>query len=131
MNMITKILSVGVAIAAIDFVWLGVVMKSFYLRELGSLARIGPNGSLTPNIFAAILVYISLGAAFAFFITPYATSYGKAAATGALLGLLTYAVYDFTNLTILNGYSVKMAIVDIIWGTILGAIAGLIIFKLR
>lgn len=130
MNIITKILSVSAAIAAIDFVWLGIVMKSFYLRELGPLARTGPNGNLTPNIFAAALVYLSLGAAFAFFVAPYATSYGKAAGAGALLGLLTYAVYDFTNLTILNGYSIKMTIVDIIWGTILGAIAGMIIFKL-
>jgi len=130
MNIATKILTVGLAITAIDYVWLGTVMKSFYIKELGSLARVGPTGSFAPNILAAVIVYIALGAAFVVFVAPHATTVGKAAGMGALLGLLTYAVYDFTNLSIINGYSLKMALVDVAWGTILGAMAGALAFKL-
>jgi uncharacterized membrane protein len=130
MNIATKILTVGLAITAIDYVWLGTVMKSFYIKELGVLARVGPNGGFAPNVAAAVVVYLALGAAFVIFVAPHATTIGKAAGMGALLGLLTYAVYDFTNLSILNGYSLKMALVDVAWGTILGAIAGALAFKL-
>jgi uncharacterized membrane protein len=49
-----------------------------------------------------------------------------AAAYGALLGFVVYGVYDFTNLATLRHYPVKLAIVDVAWGTFasaLGAVA--------
>lgn len=36
-----------------------------------------------------------------------------------VLGALTYAIFDFTNLAIFNEYSVIVALQDIIWGGLL------------
>ena len=44
-----------------------------------------------------------------------------AAFYGGLLGLAAYGTYDITNLATLKGWSVKMTIVDIVWGTVLTA----------
>lgn len=38
------------------------------------------------------------------------------------VGLSTYAVYDFTNLSTLKNYSLSFAVVDSLWGGILFAI---------
>jgi uncharacterized membrane protein len=38
---------------------------------------------------------------------------------GALFGLLAYATYDLTNLATLQGWPWELAVVDMIWGTVL------------
>jgi len=37
----------------------------------------------------------------------------------ALLGFLTYGIYDFTNLATIKNYDINIAIVDTIWGGVL------------
>jgi uncharacterized membrane protein len=41
---------------------------------------------------------------------------------GFLFGFIVYGVFDFTNLAIFKDYSLKMAIIDMIWGGILMSI---------
>ncbi len=48
-------------------------------------------------------------------------SLGHAVALGALLGLVTYAAYDLTNLATLEGFPFKVVLVDMTWGTVLCA----------
>ena len=40
---------------------------------------------------------------------------------GALLGLFAYATYDLTNLAVMKGFTTKIAIIDMVWGTVLTA----------
>jgi uncharacterized membrane protein len=40
---------------------------------------------------------------------------------GALLGLIAYGTYDLTNLAVMKGFTNKIAIIDMIWGTVLTA----------
>ena len=47
-----------------------------------------------------------------------------------LVGLSTYAVYDFTNLTIFKEFSPYMAVADTLWGGILFASSHYILNKL-
>ena len=46
-------------------------------------------------------------------------SLAHAVALGALFGLVTYAAYDLTNLATLEGFPVRMVVVDMLWGTVL------------
>lgn len=43
-------------------------------------------------------------------------SLGQALLLGALFGLVTYAAYDLTNLATLEGFPLRMVVVDMIWG---------------
>ena len=54
-------LIVAPAFLAVDLLWLGVVMKDFYSRELGDLAR-RVEGALAPRWGAAALVYLMIPA---------------------------------------------------------------------
>jgi uncharacterized membrane protein len=45
-----------------------------------------------------------------------------AAVYGALFGFFTYATYDLTNYATLRNWTFQLTIVDVAWGTILGAV---------
>jgi uncharacterized membrane protein len=101
----------------IDMVWLGVVAKGFYRRHLG------PMMSPKVNWAAAILFYLLFIVGLLIFAIKPGLVGGeplKALFFGALLGLISYATYDLTNLATLKGWPLIVTIVDLIWGSVLG-----------
>jgi len=48
----------------------------------------------------------------------------KAVVNGALIGFLAYMTYELTNHAVIAGWPWQIVIVDIIWGTALGALVG-------
>ena len=50
-------------------------------------------------------------------------SIGQAAVSGALFGFFTYMTYDLTNQATLKNWTTQLTLVDIGWGTMLGAIS--------
>lgn len=103
---------------AFDALWLGIVAKPFYTKQIGSLML------SQMNWIAAALVYVVMIAGLVWFVVAPALeqhSWTYALYAGAFFGFVTYAVYDFTNLATLKGWSVPMVVVDILWGTVLCA----------
>ena len=101
----------------IDMVWLGVVAKGFYRRHLGPLM------SPKVNWAAAILFYLLFIVGLLVFVIRPALAGGKplqALFFGALLGLISYATYDLTNLATLKNWPLVVTVVDLIWGAVLG-----------
>ena len=48
---------------------------------------------------------------------------------GALFGLVAYGTYDLTNLATIKGWSLKVTIIDLLWGGILtGTVSALTIW---
>ena len=90
-----------VVLLVLDFIWLGLLMSGFYRRGLGQIARTAADGSLSPLWAAAVPVYLLIVAGLLVFAVsrPEASSSGGALRSGALFGLITYGVYDFTNLS--------------------------------
>lgn len=107
----------------IDLIWLGIVMKGFYSQELGDLAR--RNGdSIAPRWAAAILVYLLIPGGLVLFVRPILGDQGtllQALGWGALFGLVVYGVYDLTNLAVLERWTLRVTVVDILWGAALCA----------
>ncbi|WP_428305069.1 DUF2177 family protein [Lacipirellula sp.] len=109
---------------AIDLLWLGVIMKDFYSSELGELAR-RQAGGLSPRWPAAILVYLLIPAGIVIFVRPLLqvdSSWAHTAGIGALFGFIVYGVYDLTNRAVLENYSLRLTIADILWGCVLCAL---------
>jgi uncharacterized membrane protein len=107
----------------IDLLWLGVIMKSFYAAELGELAR-RQGSTLAPRWGAAILVYLLIPAGVVLFVRPLLGETSTLLQTfgwGAIFGLVLYGVYDLTNLAILDKWTLRMTVADIMWG---GALCG-------
>jgi uncharacterized membrane protein len=104
---------------AIDMVWLGVIAKSLYQKQIGPLMR--------PDVQwgAAILFYLLFIAGLVFFVI--APSVEKkdwmfALGAGALFGLITYATYDLTNLATLRNWPMVITIIDLLWGATIAAV---------
>jgi uncharacterized membrane protein len=100
----------------IDLIWLGVVAKGFYQKNLKYI--------LSPNVnwTAAIIFYLMYIAGILIFaVLPGVAkdSVRHAVLWGALFGFFTYATYDLTNLALLKDWPLNIVIVDIIWGVVL------------
>ncbi len=98
----------------VDLIWLNLIAKNLYQKEIGSLLL------KSPNLFPAILFYLLfIVALLVLVLVPGIQSYtlAKTILLGAIFGFITYATYDLTNLATLQGWSVKMTIIDLIWGT--------------
>ncbi len=115
-----------------DFIWLGYVMKQFTIREFGSLVVV-ENGSIRLNLLAGLIAWgVIVLLIYVFVIrSVYAHSYVSALGYGALMGFLSYAMYDLTNLTFLKNYSLPFTIVDIAWGTFLCALVALVMYSVQ
>jgi uncharacterized membrane protein len=108
----------------VDMVWLGVVANGFYKRELGPLLRQHANGNLDPRILPAALLYALLVLGVALFALPRARTMGEAVLWSALFGVIAYSVYDLTNYSTMQGFPLKVVVVDMIWGGVICAAAG-------
>ena len=102
----------------LDFTWLAVLMAGFYKTALGHLARTS-GGALTPNWPAAAVVYLLAVAGLVAFVLPRiapAAPLWQTCAWGALFGLVSYGLYDFTNYSTLNAWPFRLTLVDTLWG---------------
>jgi uncharacterized membrane protein len=109
----------------VDMVWLVVVAKRFYQKQIGFLMK--------PDInwLAAIIFYLMFIAGLVIFVISPAVekhSWVHALLFGALFGLITYATYDLTNLATLKDWPLLVTIVDLIWGTVLASSISLITY---
>lgn len=102
----------------VDLLWVGVVMEWFYNQQLGDLAR-RQGESLTPRWWAAIFAYLLIPSGIVLFVRPLLRTHSsiwQVFTTGALFGLVLYGVYDFTNLAVLERWTLSLTLVDISWG---------------
>ena len=76
---------------------------------------------------AAILVYVFIALGIVFFILPHAQGdYYLALLSGAVLGIVTYGIYDFTNYALLANWPLQITLIDFAWGTFLCSINSVI-----
>ena len=111
--------------AAIDLLYLGVLMRAFYDHEIGDLAR-REGAALAPRWIAAAIVYLLIPAGIVLFVRPQLTadsSVWQALMWGALYGLVLYGVYDCTNRSILEKWSLRLTLADVAWGMVLNGTA--------
>jgi len=110
-----------VAMAVLDGLWLGWLARDLYRREIGDLmagaVRLGP-AALFYGLYPLGLVYLAL--------QPAPTAVLDAALRAAVVGLVAYGAYDLSNLATLRGWSVRLCLIDMAWGTGASALAGML-----
>jgi uncharacterized membrane protein len=117
--MIPSLKQIGIAIlllVAVDAVWLLTAGR----YAIGMTERI-QGSPVTFRFLPALVVYVALA---------YLVYQVNSVQDAALLGAATYAVYDFTSLTILKKYELGIAAADTLWGGVLFAITFSILKRL-
>ena len=125
------ILTVSAVILFLDFIWLGFVAKPMYDRLR---LAINPGFSLKGlpfNAWAAAGAYIFMIVSLSYLVVPNIKGdtiidrLGKALWWGALWGIGVYGTYDMTNLATIHNFPVDIAVIDMLWGIIIGTIGAL------
>ena len=108
-----------VVILGLDAVWLGLVAKEFYKREMGSMmsdsVRIAPAIAFY-LLYPVALVYLALLEA--------PGGWTGALLRAGVLGLAAYGAYDLTNLSVVRDWPIGLSLVDWAWGTLAAVVAG-------
>jgi uncharacterized membrane protein len=102
----TRLLTTSLLLLALDIPWLLLMSGTWQATIRG----IQSGEAAYYRMWAAVPVYLALA-----FLLLQATSAEQA----ALMGLATYAVFDFTNLTLFKQYPLTVAIADSVWGAVL------------
>jgi uncharacterized membrane protein len=112
-----------VVLMALDFLFLGILAKGFFVAEVGDM--LGEVRAVPAVLFyllyvVGVLIFVSAGAR-----GPHSTLL-----YGALFGLFCYATFDLTALALLKHWSWAVAVVDVSWGAVVTAVsstAGLLV----
>lgn len=111
----------------IDLVWLMWLARATYVVEIGQLLR------KTPNLPAAAVFYLLYAAGLVIFAVSPAVKENSpllALWLGFALGLVAYGTYDLTNLAVLTGFTTRIAVIDMIWGTVLSGVVAALAAKI-
>jgi uncharacterized membrane protein len=117
MKMITAYVATGISFALIDSVWLRNMYARLYKPEIGSL-MLDSGFRLWPAVIFYLLYILGM---MIFAVAPALASgrWQTALYWGAMFGFFCYMTYDLTNHATLKTWSVKVTVLDIIWGTVL------------
>ena len=111
---LSQIASITAVILVADAVWL--TSTSASTRQMIAAIQGKP---LTIRWIPAAAVYALMIAALWFFAVRPAADWLEAGGRGAALGFAMYGLYDLTNYATLEKYTLKFALTDIAWGTLL------------
>ena len=119
MNQFFELLLYGILLVVVDSLYLSRISVPF-----GKMVEQIQKKPMKMKIGPAVIVYLALVGAWYFFIyrEMKKRSFGENVGRAALLGLFIYAVYDFTNLALIDGYRLDLAIIDSVWGSTLFAL---------
>lgn len=97
----------------LDFIWLGLITRNFYQQEIGHLI------TEKFKIIPALIFYFSYSLCLIIFVINPGLenkSFIKTIILGFIFGFITYATYDLTNYATLKDWTLKVVVVDILWG---------------
>lgn len=107
----------------LDFTWLSISHKMY--KEM--VLRIQRYPSFEVNKIYTICAYIVMCAVIAFVMVPNIYNTKSIFTNGTMIGFAIYGIFNLTNLAIFKDYSVRVAIIDTLWGTTLFSIIAAII----
>lgn len=119
-NVIVILILCIILFLLIDIPMITIINKKMYMDSFykinNNIMNTGKQG-----IVGAILAYILLAFAVYYFIIRdnKLVKISDIFIRGCILGLVIYGVYNTTNLATINNYSIKVSIVDTIWGSLL------------
>ena len=126
MKALKPILAMLVALLVLDAIWIAGFMQGLYQREIPDMLK------EQANIVAALAFYVGypLGAWYLAVVPAVRRqSLQSALLNGAVLGAVAYGTFAVTNLAVLEGWSVTLTVVDLIWGACVTAAVSALGYK--
>jgi uncharacterized membrane protein len=99
------------------------LIKDYFNKQIKSIQ----GTDIKVNIIAVGITYVFL----IFGINYFIIQKNRPVKDAALLGLVIYAVYEFTNLSLFKNWTYLTAFIDTIWGAVLFGLTTGIVYKIR
>lgn len=117
-EIIKTLLAYSVLVVLVDSVYLSWVAEPF-----GQMIKKIQGSPMKMKLPAAIVVYLALVLVWYVFIYAHLQefSFRDNIVRAMILGICIYSIYDFTNLALIDGIQLDLAILDSLWGGILFA----------
>lgn len=112
----TKVVLLLITLIALDFLWFQLSLKVIYYPVLDKI-----NGKRFLDIKYGLMSWLLIS----ILLNGFAKNYNEA----FFLGLLTYGIYNTTNLATLKHWNLQYAVVDTIWGGCVSGLAFLLVNK--
>jgi uncharacterized membrane protein len=112
-----------VSLIVLDVLWIQGLAANLYKNTFPL--------TITFNLGPALLVYFLLALGIRYFVIGRDLSkvhVGGIIERGALLGLVTYGVYNLTNMATLKEWTILFGTVDILWGTLAVALGSVFVY---
>jgi uncharacterized membrane protein len=121
--MLVAYVAVLISFLALDAIWLKAVIGPVFENDVPQLLAESPRLGVAAGFYAIYCIGIVW-----FAVRPALAGggIGSAVLNGAILGLMAYGCYEATNMATLKGWTWRMLIFDIAWGTLLTATAAAI-----
>lgn len=106
----------------LDGIYLNLI-RDYFNKQIKAIQ----GSDIKADFVAAAITYIFL----IFGLNYFILSQNRSIKDAALLGLVIYAVYEFTNKALFKSWSYKTALIDTVWGAVLFALTTAIVYQLR
>jgi uncharacterized membrane protein len=106
-------------ILLLDLLWLKYAVKELWENNVRSVQK----SDMKVNTKYALLSYIVIIIGVYMFVVKKTTNVKEGMIYGFIYGFILYSVFDFTNLTIFKDFSLRTAVIDMLWGGFLTSVA--------
>ena len=118
MQIVTLYLSTAAIFLVIDAIMLRLYMAPLFERYIGPMML--ENIRMAP----AALFYLAYVAGLLYLVSVPALKSGAGVILpAAVLGFMAYGTYEFTNYALIKGWTLRMVLTDVGWGTVLTAVS--------
>jgi uncharacterized membrane protein len=120
-GIMVSLASILVCFAALDFIWFSLIAGDWYKSEMQSLMRVDV------IIWPWVAFYVLYSGVL--FVLAVVANRDKpihyAGIDGAFLGLASYGAYNLTNYSIIEGFSLRIMLIDWTWGIVLTSVCAM------
>jgi uncharacterized membrane protein len=121
-----KILSiVSFLVITIDFLWIKFIMHGEYTKLIADIQKT----SMIVRFIPTVLSYLTIILPIVLFVIPRISPKTRVTDSflfGGLMGFFMYGMFSFTNYALIDKWSVKVVLLDTVWGAFLYSIVTLI-----
>ena len=115
----------------LDTLWIRLLVSSLYLEHVPNILSLGSSGQIKANLLPAVVFYLIYYHCL-FYLSVYkASSLSESLVTGAVLGLMAYGTYVFTNHAIMKEWSWLISLSDLAWGIVLSTTIAFAAYRVK
>lgn len=109
-----------ISLVLLDYIVISTIILPLYQSNLSEILR--QDMKIIPSLITWLIITLGIS----YFVTPNSKTNKDSFIHGLLFGLVIYGVFDLTNYAILSQWTIKIVLIDVIWGMLLCGILGLI-----